>query len=124
MPLTSEQFDSRIRDELASNANSTGCSGDKGAMILLRANKSIFIVRRQLRVTGGLRDYVGITTGVPQIADDSLHSSSRRSRAKKRHCPQFARLVASRVSLSSIATHGPRSRTTEQAANRIAIDGF
>jgi hypothetical protein len=29
-----------------------------------------------------------------------------------------------RVSLSPIAMHGPCSRTTEQAANRIEIDGF
>jgi len=40
---------------------------------------------------------------------------------KKGHGQQFTRLVATRVSLSPIATHGPRSRTTEQAANRIAI---
>jgi hypothetical protein len=36
----------------------------------------------------------------------------------------FTRLIATRVSLSPIATHGLRSLTTEQAASRVAIDGF
>jgi hypothetical protein len=44
--------------------------------------------------------------------------------AKKRLGQRFARLIATRVSLSPIATHGLRSPATEQAANRIAIDGF
>jgi hypothetical protein len=34
-------------------------------------------------VTCCLRDYVGITTGVPQIAADLVHRPSRQSRAKK-----------------------------------------
>jgi hypothetical protein len=37
-------------------------------------------------VKGCLRDYVGITTGVPQIAADLLQRPSRQSRAKSRHC--------------------------------------
>src|SRR6266436_814715 len=38
--------------------------------------------RTQLRVKGRLRNYVCITTGVPQIAADWLRRPSRQSRAK------------------------------------------
>src|SRR5712692_627391 len=44
----------------------------------------------RLRVTGCLRDYVGITTGVPQIADDLLQRPSRQSRATRRHTSRGA----------------------------------
>jgi len=38
---------------------------------------------------GCLRDYLGITTGVPQLADEYPHRPTRRSRAARRHLTSF-----------------------------------
>src|SRR5467141_2483603 len=45
-----------------------------------------------LWVTGCRRDYVAVTTGVPQIADDSLQHRRRQSRANSGHLITAARV--------------------------------
>ena len=66
----------------------------------------------RLRVTGCRCDYVGIATGVPQIADDLLHRPSRQSRARSGH----PRLVSTPTEGA-----GPAGRGTEPGGDHRSL---
>src|SRR5258706_9136019 len=63
-----------------------------------------------LWVTGCLQDYVGITTGVLQIADDLLQRPSRQSRANKRRLPQELLQPAASPTRKASEAEQPRGR--------------
>ena len=68
---------------------------------------------------GRLCEYVGVTTGLPQLADDCPHSTSRQSRANRRHSPEPRR--TSRAQSRLKPRSAPAHKTEMLSSTKLAI---